>query len=435
MPAAQQQSYNVDDDGKFSRGSLQVDDKGAKFDDTDLGELACEFNLDELRTLERLGEGASGVVFKAQNTRTGQVMAVKTFSVFDRNNRHQFIKELKALYGAKCPSLIQFYGAFFKDGHISICIELMDCGDLHAVLKKAGRFPEDVLACFARQTLSGLAYLAGKHQIHRDIKPGNICVNSAGEAKLTDFGISSQLDGTMGAANTFVGTSAYMAPERIMGKQYSYPSDIWSLGVSLLFCCHGRNPYDSADLFEVRHLVCQRPAPKLDPTKWSPELCEFVQLMLIKDPSQRATAAQLLRHPWLMDAEDTSHYPEWNVRIKASELKMVLEPVVKRFYGAEPPPTNPTPTSARELVDAFSSPTRGATATRTCNESEAFHTHAKRAPLQSSAPRTGRGTRLSRTGPFGGRGRGTGSASCAWQRRLAMASWRSRTSCKQRSMP
>lgn len=313
LPAAEEESYRVDENGKFIRNNLQVDDKGATFRDGELGELKCDFNLDELETLERLGEGASGYVYKARNKKTGQLMAVKTFSIFDKSNRHQFIKELHTLYHSDCSFLVDFYGAFFKDGHISISIELMDAGDLHNVLKMAGRFPEPMLACFAKQILSGLAYLKSKHQIHRDIKPGNVCVNSNGEAKLTDFGIASQLDSTMGAANTFVGSSAYMAPERIMGQQYSYPSDIWSIGIVFLELFGGEFPFpSSAVIIETMSRIVRDDPPTPSPDA-SAEFKDFCAGCLRKDPVKRLTAEELLSHPFITKHSSVSkdHASKW----------------------------------------------------------------------------------------------------------------------------
>lgn len=89
------------------------------------------------------------------------------------------------------------------------------------------RSDEEVLSDIAEQVLHGLQFLHDNRQMHRDLKPGNILLNCKGQVKLADFGISRALDGTAGFANSFVGTVTYMSPERIVGENYSYPSDIW----------------------------------------------------------------------------------------------------------------------------------------------------------------------------------------------------------------
>merc|ERR1719210_1262953 len=117
----------------------------------------------------------------------------------------------------------------------------MDGGSLDLILRKAGRIPEPILGTITIAVLKGLSYLREKHQImHRDVKPSNILVNTCGEIKLCDFGVSGQLIDSM--ANSFVGTRSYMAPERLQGSHYSVQSDIWSLGLSLVEMSIGRYP-------------------------------------------------------------------------------------------------------------------------------------------------------------------------------------------------
>lgn len=90
----------------------------------------------------------------------------------------------------------------------------------------------------------GLVFLhRTKHQLHRDIKPENVLLDSSGQLKLTDFGISKQLDKTYGLTNTFVGTLVYMSPERMGGKNYSYSADVWALGIILHELATGAHPY------------------------------------------------------------------------------------------------------------------------------------------------------------------------------------------------
>merc|ERR1712002_1280183 len=120
-------------------------------------------------------------------------------------------------------------------------MEHMDGGSLDQSLKKAGKIPEEILGKITQAVIKGLAYLRENHQImHRDVKPSNILVNSRGEIKLCDFGVSGQLIDSM--ANSFVGTRSYMSPERLQGSQYSVASDLWSLGLSLLEMALGRYP-------------------------------------------------------------------------------------------------------------------------------------------------------------------------------------------------
>uniref|UniRef100_A0A4W5Q8X6 Dual specificity mitogen-activated protein kinase kinase 2 n=1 Tax=Hucho hucho TaxID=62062 RepID=A0A4W5Q8X6_9TELE len=164
--------------------------------------------------------------------------------------RNQIIRELQVLHECNSPYIVGFYGAFYSDGEISICMEHMDGGSLDQVLKEARRIPEEILGKVSIAVLRGLAYLREKHQImHRDVKPSNILVNSRGEIKLCDFGVSGQLIDSM--ANSFVGTRSYMSPERLQGTHYSVQSDVWSMGLSLVELAIGRYPIPPPDAKEL----------------------------------------------------------------------------------------------------------------------------------------------------------------------------------------
>ncbi|XP_057578927.1 dual specificity mitogen-activated protein kinase kinase 1 isoform X3 [Hippopotamus amphibius kiboko] len=171
--------------------------------------------------------------------------------------RNQIIRELQVLHECNSPYIVGFYGAFYSDGEISICMEHMDGGSLDQVLKKAGRIPEQILGKVSIAVIKGLTYLREKHKImHRDVKPSNILVNSRGEIKLCDFGVSGQLIDSM--ANSFVGTRSYMSPERLQGTHYSVQSDIWSMGLSLVEMAVGRYPIPPPDAKELELMFgCQ----------------------------------------------------------------------------------------------------------------------------------------------------------------------------------
>lgn len=134
-----------------------------------------------------------------------------------------------------------------------------------------------------------------KHQIHRDMKPGNILINTYGLVKLTDFGIAKTLENSSAYCNTFVGTKTYMSPERIMGKEYSYSSDIWSLGLILFELATGVFPYNFSKIF-IEHVesILRDPEPTLpDDGTFSPEMQNFITRCLRKNPAERDTVAEL----------------------------------------------------------------------------------------------------------------------------------------------
>ncbi|OXA46371.1 dual specificity mitogen-activated protein kinase kinase dSOR1 isoform X1 [Folsomia candida] len=287
-----------------------------------VGEL-CE---DDFEKIGELGAGNGGVVTKVLHKLSGLIMARKVFEQklmihleVKPAVKKQIIRELKILHECNSPFIVGFYGAFYSDGEISICMEYMDGGSLDLVIKRYGRIPESILGRITSAVLRGLAYLRDKHNIiHRDVKPSNILVNSRGEIKICDFGVSGQLIDSM--ANSFVGTRSYMSPERLQGTHYSIASDIWSLGLSLVemavggypippagHCSETRNAAPGAmAIFELLNYIVNEPPPKLPPNQFSPEFEDVVNRCLQKDPNARADLNTLMNDRWVRRWEDAN---------------------------------------------------------------------------------------------------------------------------------
>uniref|UniRef100_A0A674EPB7 Dual specificity mitogen-activated protein kinase kinase 2 n=1 Tax=Salmo trutta TaxID=8032 RepID=A0A674EPB7_SALTR len=234
-------------------GELDLDEQQRKRLEAFLTQKAQvgELKDDDFHPICELGAGNGGVVNKVRHKPSRLVMARKLIHLEIKPAiRNQIIRELQVLHECNSPYIVGFYGAFYSDGEISICMEHMDGGSLDQVLKEARRIPEEILGKVSIAVLRGLAYLREKHQImHRDVKPSNILVNSRGEIKLCDFGVSGQLIDSM--ANSFVGTRSYMSPERLQGTHYSVQSDVWSMGLSLVELAIGRYPIPPPDAKEL----------------------------------------------------------------------------------------------------------------------------------------------------------------------------------------
>lgn len=243
-------------------------------------------SLDEVDRLDELGKGNYGSVWKVRHSRphmrkpgigvggilsrpagpedsntddiplvkpqgnlTGVVMAMKEIRLeLDESKFQQIIMELDILHRCISPFIINFYGAFFQEGAVYICVEYMDGGSIDKLYKEG--VPENILRKVTLSTVMGLKNLKDEHNIiHRDVKPTNILVNTRGQIKICDFGVSGNLVSSI--AKTNIGCQSYMAPERIAGGQsgskdggtYSVQSDIWSLGLSVIECALGRYPY------------------------------------------------------------------------------------------------------------------------------------------------------------------------------------------------
>ena len=198
---------------------------------------------EDIRVGEMIGRGSSSIVLHGIHSPTSTPLALKVINLFDRSKREQLIREIVTLYDSECPNVITFYGAFYREGCITIALEYMDGGSLANVLAQVGPIPERILAAMAYQILWGLAYLKVEKRVHRDIKPSNLLINSRGEVKVTDFGVSAELQSSIAMCGTFVGTFKYMSPERIQNHPYSYMSDIWSLDLVLMECATGLYPF------------------------------------------------------------------------------------------------------------------------------------------------------------------------------------------------
>ncbi|KAK1805954.1 hypothetical protein P4O66_012999, partial [Electrophorus voltai] len=391
-------------------GELEMDEQQRKRLEAFLTQKAQvgELKDDDFDPICELGAGNGGVVHKVRHKPSRLVMARKLIHLEIKPAiRNQIIRELQVLHECNSPYIVGFYGAFYSDGEISICMEHMDGGSLDQVLKEARRIPEEILGKVSIAVLRGLAYLREKHQImHRgilratfrtseaafslsspsgrqcweqklmlqnsqeasslakdfanfapkeflvgidgsfwnflsklsDVKPSNILVNSRGEIKLCDFGVSGQLIDSM--ANSFVGTRSYMSPERLQGTHYSVQSDVWSMGLSLVELAIGRYPIPPPDakeleaifgrpvldgagmeahstsprprppgrpisghgvdsrpamaIFELLDYIVNEPPPKLPHGLFTPDFQDFVTKCLIKNPADRADLKMLM---------------------------------------------------------------------------------------------------------------------------------------------
>lgn len=321
--------------------------------DIDSENKYSDLRNEDLKDIQELGQGNGGSVKKVEHVPTGTIMAKKIVLIDAKPSvRKQILRELQIMHDCDSQYIISFYGAFISDPNICICMECADKGSLDGIYKKIGPIDIEVVGKVAMAVLEGLTYLYDVHRIiHRDIKPSNILFNSKGQIKICDFGVSGELINSI--ADTFVGTSTYMSPERIQGAQYTVKSDVWSLGISLIELALGRFPFsdsssDDSDLsdFEgtlspsrpgslalppkrtkeqrdkkkkrkskgvslqgggmtmsilelLQHIV-NEPAPKLTPEGRFPREAEdFVDSCLLKDPEQRRTPKNLLKHPWI----------------------------------------------------------------------------------------------------------------------------------------
>ncbi|KAJ4470317.1 kinase-like domain-containing protein [Lentinula edodes] len=309
--------------------------------------------------------GNGGSVMKVEHVPSGVVMAKKIVLIDAKPSvRKQILRELHIMHRCSSPFIVSFFGAYLSEPNICICMEYMDKGSFDSIYKTigskgrpneaiAGPIPIGIVRQLAKRVLGGLVYLKDEMEVlHRDIKPSNILLNSEGEVKLCDFGVSGELENNV--AKTFVGTSVYMSPERIQGSDYSVKSDVWSLGITLIELAHGCFPFADSEveedtpidltaltpisslpsslpsaqrhsrrksrgvslqggvgtlsILELMHHIVREPPPTLitpsvpHSLEFTEEAAQFVVHCLKKDPGERMNPRDLLGMGWMDDA-------------------------------------------------------------------------------------------------------------------------------------
>eukprot|EP01012_Entosiphon_sulcatum_P063967 TRINITY_DN9238_c0_g1_i1.p1 TRINITY_DN9238_c0_g1~~TRINITY_DN9238_c0_g1_i1.p1 ORF type:complete len:420 (+),score=45.17 TRINITY_DN9238_c0_g1_i1:64-1323(+) len=208
--------------------------------------LLGQIRWEDLRVGHVIGEGQQAKVRKVKHRHTGIMYAMKSIPLTADMTPRALQLELGRFIAPDHPNVVSYKGAFYIDGSLKILMEYLDLGTLHSIIKTTGPLPYPVLSLISRQILEGLAHLHAAGIIHRDIKPSNLLVNSAGQVKISDFGVSTILIQQQ-QAQTVTGSTAYMSPERVRGENHDARSDIWSVGLTVAQCALGVFPFWTGD--------------------------------------------------------------------------------------------------------------------------------------------------------------------------------------------
>ncbi|XP_024919707.1 mitogen-activated protein kinase kinase kinase kinase 4 isoform X14 [Cynoglossus semilaevis] len=264
--------------------------------------------------VEVVGNGTYGQVYKGRHVKTGQLAAIKVMDVTE-DEEEEIKLEINMLKKySHHRNIATYYGAFIKksppghDDQLWLVMEFCGAGSITDLVKntKGNTLKEDWIAYISREILRGLAHLHAHHVIHRDIKGQNVLLTENAEVKLVDFGVSAQLDRTVGRRNTFIGTPYWMAPEVIACDEnpdatYDYRSDLWSCGITAIEMAEGAPPLCDMHPMRALFLIPRNPPPRLKSKKWSKKFFSFIEGCLVKNYTQRPPTEQLLKHPFIRD--------------------------------------------------------------------------------------------------------------------------------------
>uniref|UniRef100_A0A673NGN9 non-specific serine/threonine protein kinase n=1 Tax=Sinocyclocheilus rhinocerous TaxID=307959 RepID=A0A673NGN9_9TELE len=291
---------------------MASDSPARSLDEIDLSALRDPAGIFEL--VELVGNGTYGQVYKGRHVKTGQLAAIKVMDVTG-DEEEEIKAEINMLKKySHHRNIATYYGAFIKknppgvDDQLWLVMEFCGAGSVTDLIKntKGNSLKEEWTAYICREILRGLTHLHQHKVIHRDIKGQNVLLTENAEVKLVDFGVSAQLDRTVGRRNTFIGTPYWMAPEVIACDEnpdatYDFKSDLWSLGITAIEMAEGAPPLCDMHPMRALFLIPRNPAPRLKSKKWSKKFQSFIESCLVKNHNQRPSTEQLVKHPFIKD--------------------------------------------------------------------------------------------------------------------------------------
>ncbi|CCW71720.1 unnamed protein product [Phytomonas sp. Hart1] len=280
-------------------------------------------NPEELfEELENAGTGNFGVVIKARNRQTNEIVAIKQVLMTDKSEVDNIQREIIILKRCVHANIVRYYGTYQSLGKLWIVMEYCEGGSVDLVYKLLRHpLPEKLIAYVCREVLLALEYLHANRRLHRDVKGSNILLTQDGHIKLVDFGVSVELLHSMEWRNTFIGTVLWMAPEAILEMDYGDRADLWSLGITLIEMAENGPPHAGMHVARAVFQIPREDPPVLKKKdQWSPQMNFFLKRLLVKDKNARPGASTMLQDPFVQ--------PE-NIGT-AEQMKAIIDEILEK---------------------------------------------------------------------------------------------------------
>ncbi|XP_066529566.1 serine/threonine-protein kinase PAK 6 [Hoplias malabaricus] len=255
-----------------------------------------------LENFVKIGEGSTGVVCIAREKHSGRLVAVKMMDLRRQQRRELLFNEVVIMRDYQHKNVVEMFKSALVEEELWVIMEYLQGGALTNIVSET-RLSEEQIATVCEAVLQALAYLHSQGVIHRDIKSDSILLSLDGRIKLSDFGFCAQISKDIPKRKSLVGTPYWMAPEVISKSPYGTEVDVWSMGIMVVEMVDGEPPYFSETPVAAMKRLRDEPAPTIrNVQQVSPVLKDFLDRMLTRDPLERASATDLLEHPFLLQS-------------------------------------------------------------------------------------------------------------------------------------
>ncbi|CCD26080.2 serine/threonine protein kinase CDC15 NDAI_0G03030 [Naumovozyma dairenensis CBS 421] len=249
-----------------------------------------------------IGQGSYGVVYKAINKKTSQLVAIKEINYHNNDDLNEIMSEIDLLKNLNHTNIVKYHGFIQKSSSLYIILEFCSLGSLKNMISSGHGIPEFNAKTYIKQTLNGLNYLHNQGVIHRDIKAANLLLNAERIVKLADFGVSTRVTNT---AMTLAGSLNWMSPEILGNRGASTLSDIWSLGSTVVELLTGDPPFSKLTNTTISYAI--ENDNYIPPDSMSYEVKDFLSKCFQKNMYKRPTALVLLNHPWITNENENKN--------------------------------------------------------------------------------------------------------------------------------